>query len=101
MITVTLIAAWFTRSRRGVAIGLLCWGLLHLVGGGILSVLPLPFLPFAPEQSVSHYLFHAIYAWAQIPLVLSAGGWLHSHRHTRQQHSSGMRRETRATYGEL
>jgi hypothetical protein len=87
IVTVTLIAGWFTPSRRGVTVGLLCWGLLHLLGGGILSVLPLPFLPFAPEQSASHYLFHAIYALAQLPLVFSTAGWLHSHRQTSQQHA--------------
>lgn len=41
---------------------------LHLVGGA-LSVLPLPFLPFAPEQSPKHYAFHGLYALTQIRLL--------------------------------
>lgn len=89
IVTVMLVAGWFTPSRSGVTIALLFWGLLHLLGGGVLSVLPLPFLPFAPEQSVSHYLLHAVYALAQLPLVLSTVGWLRSHRRTSQQHASG------------
>lgn len=89
IVTVALIAGWFTRNRNGVTVGLLCWGLLHLLGGGVLSVLPLPFLPFAPEQSASHYLFHAIYALAQLPLIFSTVGWLRSYRQTNQQHIPG------------
>ena len=50
---------------------LLAWGLLHLIGGGILSVLPLEMLPFAPEQSARHYAFHGVYAAAQLPLILA------------------------------
>jgi hypothetical protein len=48
---------------------LLALGLLHLIGGAILSVLPLGFLPFVPEQSFSHYLAHIVYGAAQFPLV--------------------------------
>jgi hypothetical protein len=44
-------------------------GWLHLIGGAILSVLPLGFLPFAPEQSPSHYLSHLIYGVTQLPLI--------------------------------
>ena len=44
-------------------------GMLNLVGGAM-SVLPLPFLPFSPEQSARHYLFHVVYAATQVPLVL-------------------------------
>jgi hypothetical protein len=59
--------AWLVRPSavtRGLLAG---WLGLNLVGGGILSVLPLPFLPFVPEQSVAHYAVHAVYAVAQIP----------------------------------
>jgi hypothetical protein len=45
------------------------WALLNLVGGGIVSVLPLSFLPFDPEQTLRHYSFHLIYALSQAPLV--------------------------------
>jgi hypothetical protein len=56
-------------SRLPVA-ALLGWAVLNLVGGGIISVLPLPFLPFEPEQSVSHYLVHVVYSVGQIPLLI-------------------------------
>jgi len=48
---------------------LFSWGLLNLVGGA-LSVLPLPFLPYHPEQTLRHYLFHFLYAGAQLPLLV-------------------------------
>lgn len=76
LITALLVAGWFAPIRRGTTIAMLVWGLLHFVGGGVLSVLPLPFLPFAPEQTVSHYLFHGIYALAQLPLIFGALAWL-------------------------
>lgn len=41
----------------------------HLLLGAILSVLPLELWPFAPEQSLSHYVSHLIYALAQVPLI--------------------------------
>lgn len=78
LITAVLVAGWFSPFRRAATIALLVWGLLHFVGGGVLSVLPLPFLPFAPEQTLSHYLFHGIYALAQLPLVFGAVAWLRS-----------------------
>lgn len=46
-------------------------GLIHLLGACV-TVLPLAFLPFVPEQTVSHYLAHAIYAAGQLPLLLVA-----------------------------
>lgn len=48
---------------------LLLWTALNLVGGA-LSVLPLPFLPFEPEQTVRHYAFHGLYAATQLPLLV-------------------------------
>ena len=47
---------------------MLGWTMLNLLGGG-LSVLPLPFLPFVPEQSFRHYAFHALYGLSQLPLL--------------------------------
>lgn len=70
IIYLILIALWFTPARRTAARLLLAWALLQLIGGGIVSVLPLPFLPFDPEQTVYHYTFHAIYAITQIPLIV-------------------------------
>ena len=42
---------------------------LHQVGG-TLSVLPLPVLPFEPEQTLRHYSFHLLYAATQVPLLV-------------------------------
>jgi len=36
-----------------------------------LSVLPLPVLPFTPEQSLRHYSFHVLYAATQVPLLVN------------------------------
>jgi hypothetical protein len=49
---------------------MLSWTWLNLVGGGILSVIPFPFWPFHPEQSVFHYLMHVQYVLTQIPLIV-------------------------------
>ncbi len=48
------------------------WGVLNLVVGGVLSVLPLSVLPFVPEQTVIHYGAHVVYALGQVPLVVVA-----------------------------
>ena len=56
----------------------LAWGVLNLVVGGVLSVLPLPILPFVPDQSLEHYGAHIVYVLGQVPLVLiayRAAGW--------------------------
>jgi hypothetical protein len=59
-----------TRFRRAAVALLLGWAVLNLVVGGVLSVLPLPVLPFAPEQTLRHYSFHALYAATQVPLII-------------------------------
>lgn len=46
-----LAAAWMNPARRPVAWLMLVWCLLNLIGGGLLSVLPIPLWPFQPEQS--------------------------------------------------
>lgn len=69
---VALAVLWSTRARRAAAWATLVWGGLHLVGGALLSVLPLPFLPFDPEQSLRHYLFHLLYGVTQVPLLVLA-----------------------------
>lgn len=67
-----LLAWWFLATHiRAAAVALLIYALINFVGG-ILSVLPLPFLPFAPEQTADHYLIHAMYAVCQIPLMAMA-----------------------------
>ena len=69
LLTLTLLVLWLVPATRTVGTWLLlAWTALNLVGGG-LSVLPLPFLPFSPEQSPTHYAFHGLYALTQIPLL--------------------------------
>jgi len=63
---------WHERSSRPtLGLVLSATGLLQLIGGAILSVLPLPFLPFAPAQTVDHYLSHVILGITQIPLIVT------------------------------
>ena len=62
---------WRLRPRLGATL-LLAWALLNLLGGAVLSVLPLPFLPFVPEQSLRHYSFHLLYGLTQVPLIVAA-----------------------------
>lgn len=61
------------------AVGLIAWrnrplglvkgfGWLHFVGA-VLTVLPLPLLPFASEQTLAHCVVHGLRAVAQIPLI--------------------------------
>jgi len=54
--------------------------------GGIVTVLPLPMLPFAPEQSLSHYAAHVLYTVGQLPLVVVA--WRAAHPATRSAAST-------------
>jgi hypothetical protein len=48
----------------------LAWALMNLVLGGLVSVLPLPIMPWVPEQTVTHYAAHLIYGLSQVPLVV-------------------------------
>ena len=57
-------------DSKAVAAAALGWGVLNLVIGGIVTALPLPILPFVPEQSISHYGAHVVYTLGQVPLVL-------------------------------
>ena len=57
-------------DSKAVAAAALGWGVLNLVIGGIVSVLPLSILPFVPEQSVTHYGAHVVYTLGQVPLVM-------------------------------
>jgi hypothetical protein len=50
-----------------IALGVL--GTVHLLGA-VVTVFPLPFLPFVPEQTIAHYLVHAVYAAGQILILL-------------------------------
>lgn len=72
VIGLALFVGWWRQPRRR---GVWAWLLLvwtaggHLLAGALLSVLPLPFLPFVPEQSAGHYFSHVIYGIAQLPLI--------------------------------
>ena len=80
VILLILLGMWLIRPLRRVAtVLLLAWGWLDLVGGA-LSVLPLPFLPFRPEQTLHHYAFHVVYAVLQIPLLIVATRYLRQTR---------------------
>ena len=72
LVSLVLVTLWFL-PRTGRISGwlLLGWALLNLIGGAVLSVLPLPVLPFVPEQSLRHYLFHLLYGLCQVPLVVA------------------------------
>ena len=59
-------------AGRGAWTALFAWGLLNLVGGGVVSVLPIALLPYQPDQSLGHYGVHVLYALAEVPLVLVA-----------------------------
>ena len=70
LIAVGLIIGWqLLRRQRVAAVLLLGWGAVHLVGGAVVSVIPFGFLPFVPEQTLAHYLAHAVYGLAQLPLI--------------------------------
>lgn len=62
-------AAWALRSSAATRALFGGWVVLNLIGGGILSVLPLPLLPWVPEQSLAHYAVHVVYAAAQLPAL--------------------------------
>jgi hypothetical protein len=78
-----LAAGWLTPARRVAAWALLGWGWLHAIGGGLLSVLPLPWWPYQPEQSLRHYTFHALYAVLQVPLLIVLARYQRSPRAVR------------------
>ncbi|HEX6678410.1 MAG TPA: hypothetical protein VF486_25760 [Actinomycetes bacterium] len=65
-----IVVAWLSVARRAAAWLLLGWGWLHLVGGAVLSVLPIPLWPFQPPQTLRHYAFHALYGVLQAPLLI-------------------------------
>jgi hypothetical protein len=57
------------RGRLPAALLLAAYGLLNLIGGAVISVLPLSFLPYEPDQSLYHYFSHTIYGLTQLPLI--------------------------------
>jgi hypothetical protein len=64
-----LFLAWLLLPNHDFSVRLLLgWSAVSLAGA-IVTVLPIPFLPFRPEQSVSHYGVHALYAATQLPVL--------------------------------
>lgn len=76
LLVVVALGIGYRLRLRSAIVGLLMfvWAVLNLIGGGIITVLPVPFLPFVPEQSLGHYLAHVVYSVGQLPLI--AVGWL-------------------------
>lgn len=70
LIYIALLLAYILLPRKRIVLLLfLVWALLHLIVGGILTVISFSFLPFYPEQTLSHYLAHVVYSIAQLPLI--------------------------------
>lgn len=71
LLTVILYLYW-RRSAGSTSslVALLVYGVVTLTGA-IVTVLPLSVLPFAPEQTVGHYVIHTVYAVCQLPLIFS------------------------------
>jgi hypothetical protein len=65
------LAWWLLPLKRTTHVALLSWAWLNLIGGGILSVLPFPFWPYHPAQTVFHYAMHVLYGLAQLPLIVT------------------------------
>ena len=78
--TILVIAGWLLPWKRAAAVALLGWGLLHLIGGGILSVLPIAIWPYEPAQTPAHYATHLLYGLAQLPLIWLLVSWIRSPR---------------------
>lgn len=71
LVALGLGAAYAARPGSfAIASAAFAWGALNLVVGGIVTVLPLSFLPFVPEQSVSHHAAHVVSTLGQVPLVV-------------------------------
>jgi hypothetical protein len=95
LVSVALVILWLVPATRRLGAWLLLgWTTLNLVGGA-LSVLPLSFLPFAPEQSVTHYLFHVGYAVTQLPLLWVCLAWVRVHSRRGRGVRRGGRRQCR------
>lgn len=76
LLSIGLFLLWWRLPGSEIpAVLLLLLGIVHLVGGGFLSVLLLKFLPFYPEQSLQHYLSHILYGLAQLPMIAAPAGY--------------------------
>ena len=91
-VTVLLLIIVCLRPGRATLATLTVWIGMHLFLGGP-SVLPLPGLPFVPEQTLAHYVAHVFYAGAQLPMVLL--GWQLLHNARPKGNDATMRPESR------
>ncbi len=80
LIWIAALVLWLIPATRTAGAWiLLAWTVINLVGAAF-SVLPLPILPFEPEQTVEHYAFHGLYAATQLPLTAATALWLYRAR---------------------
>jgi hypothetical protein len=70
LVMVVLVTLWAWRPNRPTTWALWTWTALNMFLGGVVSVLPLPVLPFDPAQTAKHYAFHAVYTLTQVPLFV-------------------------------
>jgi hypothetical protein len=72
LVSQLLIVGWWRQpsKRKMWAWSLFGWAGIHLIAGAVLSIIPLPIWPFVPGQTPGHYLSHAIYGAAQLPLMI-------------------------------
>jgi hypothetical protein len=76
------LAFWWHRTRATRAVtSLFAYAAINLAGG-VLTVLPLDWLPFQPAQTASHYAVHAVYAACQLPLLWLTATQLTGHVQT-------------------
>ena len=66
------LAIWWSRSHGTAAAGALAAYAGVNLAGGIVSVLPLGWLAFVPDQSIAHHTAHFVYAVCQLPLLALA-----------------------------
>ena len=91
LVWVAALVLWLIPATRTAGAWiLLAWAVINLVGGAI-SVLPLPFLPYEPEQSVQHYAVHGLYAASQLPLIGVTAVWLSRRARARSGLAHGAR----------
>jgi hypothetical protein len=65
-------AFWWSRSRGASAtLALAIYATVNLAGV-VVTILPLGWLPFIPDQTAAHYAAHVIYAVCQLPLLTIA-----------------------------
>ncbi len=62
----------YPQQRQAISYLMMAWAIINILGA-IISVYPLAFLPFYPDQAIEHYGVHIYYGLAQIPLLWIVG----------------------------